>query len=249
MHHDALVHRIQPLVHLGEDLQFRFLWEAPLRLRKGNLDFHLFREGQIDREYRARFFPLRLPRAFRSSWSRDIQRCRRLVHGCVTTQSQGPCKNRTATALRPSLYRTPTTAASVGRPPPVASIRRRSSNSSGKVERKIACSGPPNSTIAASRRLVLPPREAVTSTGIRTALACGKNRANRSAQSGSFAMSVRLPDSPTSPLALRPKIHGISRSEAHHALRETQTSEDRDARWKQKNQKRSAVASCRHGEA
>src|SRR5713226_4098822 len=235
MNQDPLVHRIQPLVHLAEGLQIRFLREVALRLRKGDFDFQLLRERQIDREHRARFLPLRLPWAFRSSWSGDIQRCYRLVHGCVTTQSQGPCKNRTATALRPSWYCTPTTAASVGRPPPVASIRTRSSNSNGKVERKIACSGPPNSTITASRRLVLPPREAVTSTGIRTALACGKNRANRSAQSGSFAMSVRPPDSPTSPLALRSKIHGISRSEAHHALRVTQTSEDRDARWTPKN--------------
>src|SRR5713226_8984872 len=237
MNQDPLVHRIQPLVHLAEGLQIRFLREVALRLRKGDFDFQLLRERQIDREHRARFLPLRLPWAFRSSWSGDIQRCYRLVHGCVTTQSQGPCKNRTATALRPSWYCTPTTAASVGRPPPVASIRTRSSNSNGKVERKIACSGPPNSTTAASRRLVLPPRNAVTCTGIRTRLACGKKRANCSAQSCSFAVSARPPDFPTSPLALPGQDRLVSRGETHYSPTETQTSADRDARWTPKDLK------------
>ncbi len=102
MHQDALVHRIQPLVDLAEDFQIRFLRQAAFCLCEGDFDFQLLRERQIDREHRACFFPFRLPRAFRSSWSGDVQRCRCLVHGRVTTQSQGPCKNRTATALRPS---------------------------------------------------------------------------------------------------------------------------------------------------
>ena len=102
MHHHALVHRIQPLMHLAEDFQIRYLREVPVRLRKGNFELQLFRERQIDRKHRARFLPLRLPRAFRFCWSGEIQRCHCFVHGSVTTQSQGPCKNRTATALRPS---------------------------------------------------------------------------------------------------------------------------------------------------
>ena len=102
MHHDALIHRIQPFVHLAENLQIQLFWEVPLGLRKGDCHFQLLRERQIDREHRARFFPLFLPRAFRSSGSGDIQRCYRLVHDCITTQSQGPCENLTATALRPS---------------------------------------------------------------------------------------------------------------------------------------------------
>src|SRR6266481_3241161 len=120
MHHDALVHRIQPLVHLAEYLQIQFFWEVPLRRRQRDFDFKLLSERQIDREHRARFLPLLLPRAFRSTWNWDIQRCHRLVHGCVTTQSQGPCENLTATALRPSSYCTPTLVASAGLPSPVA---------------------------------------------------------------------------------------------------------------------------------
>src|SRR5260370_17130797 len=118
MHHDPLVHRVQPLVYWAEDLQIGFLREVALRLRKGDFDFQLFRERQIDREHRARFFPLCLPRALRSSRGRDIQRCSRLVHACLTTQSQGPCRNRTAPPLRPSCYSTPTPAASAPPLPP-----------------------------------------------------------------------------------------------------------------------------------
>jgi len=105
--------------------------------------------------------------------------------------------------------------ASAGLPSPVASIRTRSSNSSGKVERKIACSGPPYSTIAASRKLVPPPRDAVTSTGMRTGLACGKKRASCSAQSCWFAVSLSSPDFPTSPLALRVRIQRYSCGKTH----------------------------------
>src|SRR5216684_1916766 len=248
MHQDALVHLIQPFVYLAEELHIRFFRERALCLRKGDFQFQLFGERQVDREHRARFFPLRLPRTFRSSWSWDIQRRSRFVHGCVTTQSQGPCENRTATALRPSRYCMPTTVASAGRPSPSASMRTCSSNSSGKVERKIACSGLPNSTTAASRRLLLPPRRTVTCTGMRTRLACGKNRANCSAQANSVAVSVRPPDLPTLPLALAVRFRPVSRGEAHYSPLETQTSEVRDARWTPKGWKPQVTATCRKGE-
>src|SRR5260370_10482633 len=176
MHHDPLVHRVRPLVYWAEDLQIGFLREVALRLRKGEFDFQLFRERQIDREHRARFFPLCLPRALRSSRGRDIQRCSRLVHGCLTTQSQGPCRNRTATALRPSWYCLPTTVASARPPSPPASLPTPSPPSSGRFERKIACSGPPNSTTAPSPKMVPPPPHPATSIRIQTRLGCENTR-------------------------------------------------------------------------
>src|SRR5438045_2518240 len=56
-----------------------------------------------------------------------------------------------------------------------------------------------NSTIVASRKFVLPPRGDVTCTGTRTALACGKNRANGSAQLLSLATSAEPLVLPTPP--------------------------------------------------
>jgi len=56
-----------------------------------------------------------------------------------------------------------------------------------------------NSTIVASRKFVFPPRGDVTCTGMRTALACGKNRASCSAQLLSLATSAGPPLLPTSP--------------------------------------------------
>src|SRR5215470_10654090 len=56
-----------------------------------------------------------------------------------------------------------------------------------------------NSTMVASLKFVLPPRGDVTCTGTRTALACGKNRANCSAQLLSLAISAEPPVLPTSP--------------------------------------------------
>jgi hypothetical protein len=41
------------------------------------------------------------------------------------------------------------------------SIRTLSSNSKGKLDKKIACSGPPNSTTVASRNRVFPARSDV----------------------------------------------------------------------------------------
>jgi hypothetical protein len=80
------------------------------------------------------------------------------------------------------------------------SMRTRSSNSRGKLERKIACFAPPNSTTVASRKRALPARSAVICTGTRTGVARGKNRANRSAQPCSFASSVNSLDGLTLPL-------------------------------------------------
>src|SRR5579862_3401991 len=79
-------------------------------------------------------------------------------------------------------------------------MRTLSSNSSGRLERKIACSAPPNSTTVASRKRMLPARSAVICTGTRTGLARGKKRANCSAQPCSFAVSVISLDRLTSPL-------------------------------------------------
>src|SRR5712692_2742006 len=92
-----------------------------------------------------------------------------------------------------------TTAASVPRPASVCSIRTRSSNSNGKVERKIACCEVPNSNTVASLMRRFPARSCVTWTGMRTAVTDGKKRANCSAQLNSPTVSVSLPDLLTSP--------------------------------------------------
>lgn len=106
---------------------------------------------------------------------------------------------RTATALRPSWYCTAITVASAAPPFRSRSMRTRSSNSRGKLERNIACSDPPNSTTVASFSRALPARSAVTCTGTRTALARGKKRANCSAQPSSPVVSATSSDRLTSP--------------------------------------------------
>src|SRR6266850_5541364 len=198
VHHDALVHGVQPLVDLVEEFQLGLFRKVPLCLGKRHCDLQLLGERQVDWKYLTRLFPLHLARTPGSGG--DVQRCRRFVHGCVT-QLQCPCKKRTATALRPSWYCTATTVASTGRPCSTASSRTRSSNSSGNAERKMACSAPPNSTIVASRNCDPPPRREVTCTGTRTGRDCGKKRASCSAQSCSLAVSVEALKRLTSPLA------------------------------------------------
>src|SRR6266581_3783084 len=197
--HHFLVHGVQPFVHLGEEIDIRLLGEIPFRLRKGNVDFLLFGKSQIDRKYLARLFPLRQARVLRPRGCGNIQGCRGLVHGRFITQSQGLCKKRTATALRPSWYCTASTVASARKPWGLASSRTRSPNSSGSVERKMAWRPLLYSTMVASRRFVAPPRGDVTCTGTRTALACGKKRASCSAQLFSFVASAEPPVLPTSP--------------------------------------------------
>src|SRR5262249_37743465 len=149
--------------------------------RKRNFDFQLLGERQVDGKYFARFLPL-CQLGVVSSRRRNSQSRSRLVHGCLTTQLQAPCTNRTATAFLPSWYCTASTVASTWLPPFRLSRRMWSPNSSGSVERNMAWFALLNSTTVASCRLVLPPRDEVTCTGIRTALACGKNCANCSAQ-------------------------------------------------------------------
>src|SRR5580693_3450114 len=101
VHRDTLVHLVQPGFHLVKQFEVWLLRQIPFLLWEGNLDFELFPQGQIDWEYRAILTPLRLPgnRGLWGSWV--MERRSRLVHGCVT-HAQGPCRNRTATALRPS---------------------------------------------------------------------------------------------------------------------------------------------------
>jgi hypothetical protein len=187
-----------------------------------------------------------LTRALRSDWSGDVQRCRRFVHGCVT-QLLWPCKKRTATALRPSWYCTATTVASAGRPCSTASSRTRSSNSSGNVDRKIACSGPPNSKTVASRNRDPPPRSELTCTGMRTGRDCGKKRASCSAQSCSLAVTVEPLKRLTSPLL--PCFHAILCGETHYTPLETQTFSDREARRAPKIQKHGCRGTYGNGRA
>ncbi len=92
------------------------------------------------------------------------------------------------------------TVASAVQPFRSRSMRTLSSNSSGKLERKIACSNPPYSTTVASFNRAFPARRAVICTGTRTGLARGKKRANRSAQPCSFAVTVASSGRLTSPL-------------------------------------------------
>src|SRR5690242_12600216 len=83
------------------------------------------------------------------------------------------------------------TVASAGRDFGLRSKRTRSSNSSGKVETKMAISAAANSTTVASRNLVCPPRSAVTCTGTRAAATRGKNLDNCSAQLRSTSGNVK----------------------------------------------------------
>src|SRR5262249_54486504 len=113
--HHPLIHSVEPGQDFREQLHVRLIGQVALGLRKRNFDFELFGECEVNRKYGTSFRPLRLPRRLRGRlglhWSWDIQCGKRFGHGCVT-QSQAPCRNRTATALRPSWYCTATTVAS-----------------------------------------------------------------------------------------------------------------------------------------
>src|SRR6266567_2666351 len=124
--HHFLIHGVQPFVHLGEKFGVRFLGKVSLAYREGNVDFRLLGKRHVNRKHLARLFPLRKTRVFRARRRWNIQGCSRLVHGRLITQSQGPCKNRTATALRPSWYCTASTVASARKPWGLASSRTRS---------------------------------------------------------------------------------------------------------------------------
>src|SRR5580693_8495522 len=130
-------------------------------------------------------------------------------------------------------------------------MRTRSPNSHGKLERKIACSEPPNSTTVASRKRALPARSAVICTGTRTGVARGKNRANRSAQPSSFAVSVTSLDSLTSPLNppqyCRTKDRAFVAVWHMHFRKWTQRPRDRDARCTPKNGKGERLGNGRKG--
>ncbi len=123
------------------------------------------------------------------------------------------------------------TVASAVQPFRSRSMRTRSSNSRGKLERKIACSEPPNSTTVASFNLVFPARSAVICTGTRTGLARGKKRANLSAHPCSFAMTVASLIRLTSPLSRLRFQNRASFAVWHTCFRKwAERPRDRDAR-------------------
>jgi hypothetical protein len=145
------------------------------------------------------------------------------------------------------------TVASAAQPFRSRSMRTRSSNSSGKLERKIACSAPPNSTTVASRKRGLPARKAVICTGTRTGLARGKKRAKRSAQPCSFAVRVSSLDRFTSPLNSPQYCRTKDRDSLavwHTCSRKwTQRPRDRDARRTPKGRKWARPRNLRKGKA
>src|SRR5580704_4566567 len=85
---------------------------------------------------------------------------------------------RAATAVRPPLYCTATTQASVSSVPSEFRSRSLSANSSGKVEAKSTSLGVPNSMTVLSVSVPLPLTTRVRCTGIRTGVALGKNFAS-----------------------------------------------------------------------
>src|SRR5580692_106149 len=85
---------------------------------------------------------------------------------------------RAATAVRPPLYCTATTQASVSRVPSEFCTRSLSANSSGKLEANSTSVGVPNSMIVLSLNAPLPFARRVRRTGMRTGVALGKNLAS-----------------------------------------------------------------------
>src|SRR5580704_908775 len=85
---------------------------------------------------------------------------------------------RAATAVRPPLYCTATTQASVSSVPSEFCSRSLSANSRGKVEAKSTSLGVPNSMIVLSVKAPLSSATRVRRTGIRTGVALGKNFAS-----------------------------------------------------------------------
>src|SRR5580700_6974318 len=85
---------------------------------------------------------------------------------------------RAATAVRPPLYCTATTQASVSSVPSEFRSRSLSANSRGKVEANSTSVGVPNSITVLSLNAPLPFATRVRRTGIRTGVALGKNLAN-----------------------------------------------------------------------
>jgi len=95
---DALVHGIEPRLHLAEKFEVGLFRQIALRLREVNLDVQLLSQREINRKNGTRFRPLNLPWAGAPRGRGNVQS---FVHSDVI-QSQGPCEKRTATALRPS---------------------------------------------------------------------------------------------------------------------------------------------------
>src|SRR5580704_15180779 len=85
---------------------------------------------------------------------------------------------RAATAVRPPLYCTATTHASVSRVPSEFRSLSLSANSSGKVDANNTSVGVPNSIIVLSVTAPLPLATRVSRTGMRTGVALGKNFAS-----------------------------------------------------------------------
>src|SRR6266404_2397594 len=197
----ARIEPVEPILYLLEKFERRLLREVAFILLKGNGDFQLLCQRQVDREDGTKLVPLFLPRGFWPCWSR-VECGSSFVHGCVA-QSHNPCVNLTATAFRPSWYCTATTVASAAVPARESRCTRTwSSNSNGSVDRKIACCAPPNSKTVTSRSLAPPPRSAVTCTGTRTTAEPGKKRASCPAQSTSCSLTVISVERFTQPLAL-----------------------------------------------
>ena len=58
------VHRIQPRLHLAEQLQVRGFRQVAFGRRNRNIDSQLLRQRHVNRENGTRFLPLRLARSF-----------------------------------------------------------------------------------------------------------------------------------------------------------------------------------------
>src|ERR1700680_2914140 len=97
--------------------------------------------------------------------------------GFTIQLSTSPMK-RAATAVRPPLYCTATTQASVSSVPSEFRSRNLSANSSGKVEANSTSFGVPNSMMLLSVNAPLSLAIRVKRTGIRTGVALGKNLAS-----------------------------------------------------------------------
>jgi len=244
MHQDALVHRIQPLVGLGRKIS-RSGFSGRLRFAcvEGDFDFSVASRAPDRSGTPSVLLSIPLPRAFRSSWKAGMFSVVVVfVHAVSPPVRKGPCKKSDGHRFASFVILHPDD----GLPPPVvpspcASIRTRSSNSSGKVERKIACSGPQIPQPRPRERLVLPPRDR----GHAHWNSNGFCRAEKIVQLLCAVLFVRCECQAVgfSHVAPRPagQDHARSLGETHCSPQETQTSDDRDARWTPKDWKRAAV--------
>src|SRR5579862_309016 len=132
----------------------------------GQFDYELTRQCGIQRIEQARIAPFR---------RQSVQvRC---CHG-FTIQLATSLVKRAATAVRPPLYCTATTQASVSSVPSEFRKRNLSANSSGNVEENSTSRGVPNSMMVLSVPVPVSLATRVSRTGMRTGVALGKNFAS-----------------------------------------------------------------------